>query len=611
MSSGPDAVGTGGADDARPQDAGEDDVRPRRSPAAWIRAHRAWFFPTGVLAGYLVIAVILTSGMWADPGGRSLSANVHDEALFEWFLARTAHAVTHFDLGLITPLMNAPIGVNVMANTSIIAPGVVLTPITLLFGSAASFVVLLTLGPALTAWTTFLALRRFVRNPGAAVVGGLLFGFCPAMVAQSQGHLHMTLAFLIPPILMQVYDLVATDRSPTIIAGRLAVLTVLQIYIGAEWLFVAAILSVVALGWLALCRPAQVPEVALRLVHGGGLALVVVLVVTAYPLWVLFFGPHSVHGSPFVYGHHSTDLQSYFLPSSLQLVGSSADKAASLGLRGGVTEQNAAMGWPFIVLLCIAAVVLRRRVLARVAAGVALTMAVLSFGPALIVNNKETGLAMPWRYVGEWPVFEAAVPIRFPFAVYLMAAVLVALLIDHVTRARPAVSVAPLTATLLTLALLAPKPFETVEVVPVPPFFHEHVQREIPAGSTVLVVPMATSFFVDPMRWQASSGMRFAMPGGFYIGRAADGRAFINPDTRFTQDVLGLIHPDTPYPPVDESVRVNVREDLDYWDATYVVLGPNTQQAELRNFLTSVLGTEPREVGGVLLWELSPTQRQS
>lgn len=569
------------------------------------RRRRAGRLSPAALAGYLVLAFLITHRMWADPSGRSLAGNPPDEALFEWFIARTAHAVLNADVSLITHLMNAPRGVNLMANTSLIVPGIVVAPVTWLFGASASFVLLLTLGPALTAWTTYLVLRRFVRNPGAAVVGGLVFGFCPAMIAQSLGHLHMTLAFLIPPILLLAYDLVATTKPPVPIALRLAALAILQVFIGAEWLFVAAIMSVVALLWAAMSRPRQMPPVALRLAYGGTIAVGVVLVVLSYPLWVMFFGSHAVHGSPFTFGYFSSDLQTYLLPSSLQYFGSAEDKATSLALRGGITEQNAAMGWPFLILLAVSVVVLRRSLLARTAAAVSVVMVVLSFGPTLVVNNKDTGISMPWGKVARLPVFEAAVPIRFPFAVYLMAAVLIALLIDHHTRGRPpSVSAAPLTGILVTLLLLVPRPLETVDVPPVPRFFQEDVQRVVPAGSTVLVVPIATPQFVEPMRWQVASGMHFAMPGGFYIGPAPDGQAFFNPDGRPTQGLLGQIHKGEAYPPLSDEVLTNADADLAYWAATHVVLAPDPKQAELRTYLEAMIGAPPEQVSDALVWDL-------
>ncbi|HVE64507.1 MAG TPA: hypothetical protein VNB94_11980 [Mycobacteriales bacterium] len=560
--------------------------------------------PVLSLLGYGLLSLSLTRAMWATPSERSLAENPHDEVLLEWFLARTAHAVGQLDFSLITPLMNAPRGVNLMANASIIAPGVAVAPITMLFGPAVSFVLLLTLGPALTAWTTCLVLRRFVYNPGAAVVGGLVFGFCPAMIAQSLAHLHMTLAFLVPLILLQVYELVTSSGSPIPPALRLAGLTVVQIFIGEEWLFIAAILATAALVCAAACRPREVPRVAGRLLKGGGLAVGVVLVVVGYPLWIQFAGPGSVVGSPFLFDAFSMDLKSYVLPSSLQRFGSAADKARSLSLRGGRTEQNAAMGWPFLVVVGAAVVALRRRLLVRVAAGAALILAVLSLGPALLVENKATGVGLPWGLVAHRRVFESALPTRFAFAIYLLIALILALAVDHVTRHPPAVSVAPLTAILVSLLLISPLPLAAVEETPVPSYFEEAVRRDVPEDSTVLVVPVPTPQNVEPMRWQMAAGLRFRMVGGFYLGPGPDRRAFFTPVNRNTQSTLIKIHQGDPYPPLDPATRADAAADIGYWNPSHVILGPSPKQAELLAYLTGVIGRPPRESGGVLVWAL-------
>ncbi len=570
----------------------------------WARRSHLVSWPVGAFVGYWALAFGLTHAMWSNPSERSLAGNPHDEVLFEWFLARTAHALANFDASLITTLMNAPRGVNLMANTSVIVPGIAVSPITMIFGAPTSFVFLLTLGPALTAWTSYLVLRRFVHNPGAAVVGGLVVGFCPAMVAQSLGHLHMTLAFLVPLILLQVYDLAASTRSSTAVGLRLAGLTVLQIFIGEEWLFIAAVLSVGALVCAGLHRPLDVPRAAGRLFRGGGLAVVVVLVAVGYPLWVQFAGPGSVTSSPFLFDAFSTDLQSYLLPSSLQRFGSAADKATSLSLRGGLTEQNAAMGWLLLLVVGTAVVVLRRRLLVRVAAGAAVATAVLSLGPALIVNNKATGVTLPWNYVARLPVFESALPIRFPFAIYLMIALILALAIDHVTKFPPTVSIAPLTAVLVVLLLGSPLPLSSVRVSPVPTYFGDEVRRQVPDGSTVLIVPVPTPQNVEPMRWQMAAGLRFRMVGGFYIGPGADRKAFFTPVDRSTQSTLIKIHQGDAYPPLDQGSLADATADLAYWDPTHVILGPSPKQAELLGYLTGVLGRPPLESGGMLIWDL-------
>ena len=70
-----------------------------------------------------MLAGWLTHGLWPDPGGRTLALNPDDQTLYEWFLAVDARALLG-DFRLVTDRLNAPDGVNLMANTSVIALGV-------------------------------------------------------------------------------------------------------------------------------------------------------------------------------------------------------------------------------------------------------------------------------------------------------------------------------------------------------------------------------------------------------------------------------------------------------------------------------------------------------
>jgi len=65
--------------------------------------------------------------------------------------------------------------------------GVAMWPFTSSLGPIFSYNLLVTLALALSAWCAFLAVRRYVESPVAAALGGLLYGFSPYMVAQSQG----------------------------------------------------------------------------------------------------------------------------------------------------------------------------------------------------------------------------------------------------------------------------------------------------------------------------------------------------------------------------------------------------------------------------------------
>ncbi len=143
------------------------------------------------------------------PRTRMLADNYQDQVFFEWVLTHAARLFTHGDSPIFTDQLNAPLGVNLMANTSILGLALPLAPITLLFGAPVTFAIISTLAPAGTAFSWFFMLQRceVVRSRTAAYLGALFCGFAPAMVSQTTGHPNIAGQYLIPLVLWAVFRL--------------------------------------------------------------------------------------------------------------------------------------------------------------------------------------------------------------------------------------------------------------------------------------------------------------------------------------------------------------------------------------------------------------------
>ena len=110
-------------------------------------------------------------------------------------------AVSHGHLPALVPTaLNWPHGVNMMWNTSLLLPGIVLAPVTLLSGPVTSLVVLLAAGFFLAAVNMYVVLRRWGASISAAFIGGALYGFSPAIRMAAIDHYHIQFAAL--PLLM-------------------------------------------------------------------------------------------------------------------------------------------------------------------------------------------------------------------------------------------------------------------------------------------------------------------------------------------------------------------------------------------------------------------------
>jgi hypothetical protein len=86
---------------------------PGRRSASWA----SWL----VVGLYLLAAFGLTWRLWADPAGRMVAGNPGDTNLFAWFIRYSATAVSHGRLPApVTTGLNAPQGINLMWNTSVL-----------------------------------------------------------------------------------------------------------------------------------------------------------------------------------------------------------------------------------------------------------------------------------------------------------------------------------------------------------------------------------------------------------------------------------------------------------------------------------------------------------
>ncbi|MEU4641385.1 hypothetical protein [Micromonospora sp. NPDC023814] len=590
----PTATGTVDAAPAR---------RPRRLPA---RAADAL-----VVAGYLALAVLLTVGQWGRPG--RLFHQAGDQILFEWMLARAARAVTGLENPLYSSALNAPDGVNLMANTSVLGLGVPLTPVTLLFGTQAAFLVAVVgcLAGTATAWYVLLR-RRLVDSRVAAAVGGLFCGFAPGMVAQAGAHLHMAAQFLVPAILALVFH--PDPRRAVRHGALLGLLVAYQVFLGEEVLvFLVLAAGTFALAYAAADRSAarrQAPALLVRL----GIGVAVSLPLLAYPLWFQFFGPGHYRGMPFHAYGYQLDAASFTASARQTVFGD--DHLPGL-LAPNPTEENSFFGPGLLVLAVVIVIWLWRRPSVRALAVCGMLFALLSLGAQVRLDGTATGIPGPYRLVAELPLLDLAVPARFPLVCIPVLGILLALSLDRLRAAagtEPRAGGVPVRllwggAVAAALLPLFPTPIRTVPAWPVPAFVAEGGWRAyVPPGRTVVPVPPVTGAGVSPaMLWSARTGLAFPSPGGYFIGpRAADDPAarWGAPD-RPTAVLLRRAAETGEVPAVTDADRRRAVEDLRHWRAAVVVQGGLRHGDPVRRTVEALLGPG-REVAGAYVWDVRP-----
>jgi hypothetical protein len=114
----------------------------------------------------------------------------------------------------------------------------------------------------------------------------------------------------------------------------------------------------------------------------------------------------------------------------------------------------------------------------------------------------------------------------------------------------------------------------------------------------VLVAPFSRHFTADAMMWQSISSMAFRMPEG-YAYRPGPTR---DPPASGLQTRLDAIYYGLDRPPLSAQQLQAMHGDLVAMGVQTVVVGPEPRRDEVVDLFRGILGREPEESGGVLVW---------
>jgi hypothetical protein len=558
--------------------------------------------PIVVVAIYVASALWVTAAWWAPLGTRLTAVNQRDAILFSWLVTWTPHALGSGRPPLLATAQGVPDGINLMWNNGMALPALLFAPVTAAWGGLATVTVLIAVGLAGSATTAFGALRALGATTLPAALGGATFGFSPAMVVQSLGgHPNLVFNVLAPVLVLLAVRLAVQERPRMRIAVLLGLLAAAQLLIGEEVLFLTGIVVSLLLLLLAVAHPVTARRRAPRFLALAAVAFGTFLLLGGPMLAFQLLGPLHQRGSPFPIADFGVDLVNYVVPTAEQLIASPDEAARTLAFPGGPEEHGGFLGWPLLVVATAALALGRSRTRVWVPIAVAAVIAVLAMGEELRIDGQPTEFTLPWMLLAGLPGFEHVIASRLAmFTVGLVGAGLAFALTS--LRETPRITRAVAT-TLVVVALLplVPAPLPAADAAAVPAFFTTPAARLCPGGS-VLVLPFPAQNTTEPLRWQAMSGMAFAMPGGYFIGPAANGHAYLGGQPTHTGNLLQAVQYDGEVRAVTPSVRSAFAYDVRRWRACAALLGPAPHVDALRDQITALVGHEPEAVGGVLLW---------
>ena len=185
---------------------------PGRPPGRWRRwlnwmAARPRARQAALLLGFIVAGAAVTWRLGRIPLAGYLVAgrlpSTRDTASYVWGFWWMAHQVTHLANPWFTGLMAAPAGVQLGFHTVMPLPGLLLTPVTLIFGPSASYNLVVLITPGLLSYATYRAARLWLPSATGAIAAGAFFGLSAMLTEQAWYHLNIALGAVFLPMALE------------------------------------------------------------------------------------------------------------------------------------------------------------------------------------------------------------------------------------------------------------------------------------------------------------------------------------------------------------------------------------------------------------------------
>jgi hypothetical protein len=479
---------------------------------------------------YLLLSVLMWIHVWTGHPSSVTTCGCGDTSATIWYTAWPAYAMAH---GM-NPLYSTAIGYPTGVNLVFAAYGIVLAPVTWLFGPVSAVNVILTASPVLSAVAMFALVRRWVSWMPAAFLAGLFYGFSPFVVS-NLGVAHVDFIMIaIPPLVILCLDelLIRQQRRPIVVGVVIGLLLSAQFFIGVELLTIMIIEAAIGIVMIVLYAAVRSPE-TLREHAGHALAGCVAAALTAGVLLVipaLFALAGPAHFSEIVHpGLHltafSASIGDAVFPSSAV---NDMQWQHIVGAYQGpmLSSQYFGLGAIFV---CSGGLIIWRK-----------NCLLWLFGVLSVVTLLLATSSGPW--LATLPLVKNVYLLHFVVFVYLAVAVVLAVIVDHTRsairelgekrnlrrdghawgwrrtwyswRGAAAALAVAVVAMAPPAAYLAKSLPMTVEPVLIPTWFRT-VAPSLPGHPVVLALPAPFASTTAGATWETKGGQRYLLADGW------------------------------------------------------------------------------------------------
>lgn len=588
--------------------------------AAQPGGKRSWERPfvACVIAGYLLLGIVAYLPLLPWSNDR-LFGTGGDSILATWFFAWIPHSLAHGLNPFFSHAILVPDGVNLAQNTTAPILGLLTVPFSAFLGPIARGNLMEILAMPVSAIAMFLVLRHWRVWSPAAAIAGLVYGFSPFAIGQGLGH--VVLAFLPwPPLIAslaaEVLLQIGSARRKAIWLGLILAFQFLsepEMFVIIILVAAGLLLCSVILSWrLTIERVASVWK-------PGLLALSVMGLLLAYPIWMELFGPqHYVGTAQPILNPYFNDLLSFIHPGPMQRI--------SVGFRSlavplsNASEAGSFIGWPLLLISIALAARSRKSKRMQAAVGFTLCALVLSLGRRLVIEGHVTPVRLPFGVLVHLPLLGNILPSRFSLAMFLGLAGVVAFGLDDMHRRPPrrplsrihqrqAFSLATLTFAAIVVSQFPQWPYAYQPAKRLPVDIRTAIPNRHPVAITY---PYASPNFPEPQLWQIQENFSFSLLGGYAEHPDVHQRSVgvpnpLNPPglDLFLEGQEGY-NPYLPPRPITPNLIEITRRTLKVYDVRLIIVDRSApQSAPVVRLFEEVLGPPRVSDSRYLLWASS------
>lgn len=396
----------------------------------------------GICVTYLIPVILVLGPVLRHPMTLYVGTN-EDAGQFMWYLGWTWHALTTGQNPFVTNLLNYPLGLNLMTNTSVVAESLVFGPLVYLLNSVFAYNTVVVAAMLLSGIFGFSLTRKLQVRPWVALFSGLLLEVCPFVINQFvDGHVNLalSLAIILSVLCVTVTFIQEGTRHPVWFGALCGTLLAVQFYTSLEFFATFFLIAAITVLVMAVVDWQRFTGVMSR--HGllsFYIAACCSMVVLVSPgVWMFLFGFRQTGITQGLMPHDVwvTDLANLWLPTQAQLLHTTATNRITRLFTGNLSEQDGYLGVPMLVSLIWCIWQLRSRRWAWGLLLVGLIAVVLSMGPELHVIGHRTYFRLPWDVIQRLPLLKDATAGRLMLYADIAFVIVMALGIEQYLQKR-------------------------------------------------------------------------------------------------------------------------------------------------------------------------------